>query len=97
MAEIIDGMSRGIVPGLFNSAPADSLAESPVPTVREAHKARLAYFAENNAKGEATARQREKAQTEWEQTAKASQLAKRENVSPRLQSLIEQLESKAKK
>jgi hypothetical protein len=94
MAEIIDGMSRGIVPGLFNSAPAaDSLEESPVPGVREAHRARLAYIAENNRRGEATARQREKAEREFEKNITASQLAQRENVSPRLYSLILKLET----
>jgi hypothetical protein len=97
MSRIIDGMIPGFVPGLYPAPPAEQI-ESPVPGIREANRERLKFIQENDRRGRETARQREKAQTEWEKTAAASQLAKRENVSPRLYSLILKLETeKAKK
>jgi hypothetical protein len=89
--EIISNMRPGHVSGMFPIASGES--ESSVPSIREANRARLRFIEENDRRGREAASQREKAQTEWEKTAAASQLAKRENVSPRLYSLLRKLET----
>ena len=91
MAEIIDGMSRGTVPGMFPISSVES--ESEIPHVRAAQAERLRYISENNRRGRETERQRIAAEALAEKHLTASQLAQRENVSPRLYSLILKLET----
>ena len=96
MAEITDNMPRATVPGMFPVRSVES--ESSVLSIREANRERLHYIAENNRRGRETARQRIAAEALAEKHLTASQLAQRENVSPRLYSLIIKLETeKAKK
>jgi len=96
MAEITDNMPRGTVPGMFPVRSVES--DSPIPSVRAAQADRLRYIAENDRRGRETARQRIAAEALAEKHLTASQLAQRENVSPRLYSLIIKLETeKAKK
>jgi hypothetical protein len=91
MAEITDGMSRGVVVGMFPVGSGES--ESEIPHVRAAQAERLRYISENNRRGRETERQRIAAEELAEKHLTASQLAQRENVSPRLYSLILKLET----
>jgi hypothetical protein len=92
MSQVNAPLPGGFIPGGTLSIPASAL-ESTNPITREANRARIAAIAENDRRGRETERQRIQAQEEFEQNISASQLARRENVSPRLHGLILTLET----